>query len=109
MALQNTAKWRFRREQSSHCIQQVTDVPGNFAHAFANKVPALLARKSRVPLHLRLQLQHHVGHQAQNVRIKGADVSHWRPRRRYSRERDVGEYDVNGGLKSRHSGVVSRI
>ncbi len=49
MALQNTAKWRFRREQSSHCIQQVTDVPGNFAHAFANKVPALLARKSRVP------------------------------------------------------------
>ncbi|MGO8856898.1 MAG: AAA family ATPase, partial [Steroidobacteraceae bacterium] len=49
--------WRFRREQSSHCIQQVTDVPGNFAHAFANKVPALLARKSRVPPTVRLDQQ----------------------------------------------------
>jgi hypothetical protein len=29
---------------------EVIDVPGIFAHVFANKVPALLARKSRGPL-----------------------------------------------------------
>jgi hypothetical protein len=49
MALQNAEKNHFRSEQNGYCHQQVTDVPGNFAHAFANKVPALLARKSRVP------------------------------------------------------------
>ena len=53
MALQNTEKRHFRSEQNGHCDQQVTDVPRNFArnfaHVFANKVPALSARKSRVP------------------------------------------------------------
>jgi hypothetical protein len=49
MALQSTDKRCFRSEQNGHCIQQVTDVPGIFAHVFADKVPALLARKSRVP------------------------------------------------------------
>jgi hypothetical protein len=49
MALQNAEKRHFRSEQNGHCDQPVTDVPGNFAHVFANKVPALLARKSRVP------------------------------------------------------------
>ena len=34
-------------EQNGPCIQQVIEVPGIFAHVFANKVPALLARKSR--------------------------------------------------------------
>jgi hypothetical protein len=49
MALQNAEKNHFRSEQNGYCHQQVTGVPGNFAHVFANKVPALLARKSRVP------------------------------------------------------------
>ena len=49
MALQNAEKRCFRSEQNGHYIQQVTDVPGNFAHVFTNKVPALLARKSRGP------------------------------------------------------------
>ncbi len=52
MALQNAEKNHFRSEQNGYCHQQVTDVPGNFAHAFANKVPALLAQKSRVPHYL---------------------------------------------------------
>src|SRR5271163_4131569 len=52
MALQNAEKRHFRSEQNGHCDQQVTDVPGNFAHVFANKVPALLAPKSRGPQRL---------------------------------------------------------
>ncbi|MGD0493862.1 MAG: hypothetical protein ABSC32_20230, partial [Steroidobacteraceae bacterium] len=39
----------FCSEQNGLCIQQVIEVNGIFAHDFANKVPALLARKSRVP------------------------------------------------------------
>lgn len=35
---------------SWRCIQQVVEVPGIFAHVFADKAPALLARKSREPL-----------------------------------------------------------
>jgi hypothetical protein len=42
MALQNAAKWRFRREHNSHYIQYVTDVPGNFAPVFRDKVPAYM-------------------------------------------------------------------
>jgi hypothetical protein len=49
MALQNPKKSCFRSEQNGHCLQQVTGVPGIFAHVFVDKVPALLARKSRVP------------------------------------------------------------
>src|ERR1700689_4733664 len=49
-AFQNAGKPRFRSEQNSHCIQRVTDEPGIFAHVFADKIPALLAPKSRVPL-----------------------------------------------------------
>ena len=51
MALRNADKRCFRSERNGHCIQQVTDVPGIFAHVFAEKVPALLARKSREPLY----------------------------------------------------------
>jgi hypothetical protein len=43
-------KNHFRSEQNGYCHQQVTDVPGNFAHVFAKKVPSLLAQKSRGPL-----------------------------------------------------------
>jgi hypothetical protein len=50
MVLQSPERGCFRSEQNGHCDQQVTDVPRNFAHVFANKVPALSARKSRVPL-----------------------------------------------------------
>src|SRR5271163_4094210 len=49
MALQNAAKWRFRSEQNGDCIQQVIDVSDIPAHVFVDKVPALLARKSRGP------------------------------------------------------------
>src|ERR1700677_4722420 len=49
MALQNPKKSCFRSEQNGHCLQHVTGVPGIFAHVFVDKVPALLARKSRVP------------------------------------------------------------
>jgi hypothetical protein len=49
MALQNAEKRYFRSEQKGNYFQQVTDVPGIFAHVFADKVPALLARKSREP------------------------------------------------------------
>jgi hypothetical protein len=49
MALQNAEKRCFRSEQKGNYIQQVTDVLGIFAQVFADKVPALLARKSRVP------------------------------------------------------------
>src|SRR3984957_11806661 len=47
MVLQNAEKRYFHSEQNGHCIQPVTDVPSNFAHVFTDKVPALLARKSR--------------------------------------------------------------
>jgi hypothetical protein len=50
MALQNPENGSYRSEQKGHFIQQVTDALGNFAHVFANKVPALLPRKSREPL-----------------------------------------------------------
>jgi hypothetical protein len=49
MALQNAEKRCSRSDQKGNYIQQVTDVPGIFAHVFADKVPALLAWKSRVP------------------------------------------------------------
>jgi hypothetical protein len=49
MALQNAEKRCFRSEQKGNYIQQVTDVPGIFAQVFADKVPVLLARKSRLP------------------------------------------------------------
>ena len=45
----NAEKRYLHSEQNGPCIQQVIEVPGIFAHVFANKVPALLARKSRVP------------------------------------------------------------
>jgi len=38
MALQNADKRFFRSEQNGHCIQQVTDARGIFAHVFADKV-----------------------------------------------------------------------
>ena len=41
-ALQNAAKRRLRGEQNAHYIQQVSDVPGNFAHVFTDKVPAYM-------------------------------------------------------------------
>ena len=50
MALQNPKKSCFRSEQNGHCLQHVTGVPGIFAHVFVDKVPALLARKSRLAL-----------------------------------------------------------
>jgi hypothetical protein len=50
MAVQNAEKSCFRSGQNSPCYQEVIDVPSIFAHVFANKVPALLARKSRGPL-----------------------------------------------------------
>jgi hypothetical protein len=53
MAHQNADKRCFRIEQNGQCIQQVTEVLGILAHVFADKVPALLARKSRVPLNVR--------------------------------------------------------
>jgi hypothetical protein len=50
MAPQIADKRYLHSEQNGLCIQQVIEVPGIFVHVFANKVPALLARKSRVPL-----------------------------------------------------------
>ncbi len=50
MALQNPEKGCFRSGQNGHYLQQVTDVLGIFAQVFMDEVPALLARKSRVPL-----------------------------------------------------------
>ena len=49
MALQDANQRGFRSEQNGLCIQQVTDAPSTFADVFADKVPALLARKSRGP------------------------------------------------------------
>ncbi len=49
MALQNDEERHFRSEQNDHYLQQVIDVPGIFAHVFVDKVPALLAPKSRGP------------------------------------------------------------
>jgi len=51
MAPQNADKHGFRGQQNGHCIQQVTRLPGDFPHVFTDKVPALFARKSRVPRH----------------------------------------------------------
>jgi hypothetical protein len=50
MALQNAEKSYFHSEQNGLCIQQIIEVHDIVAHDFANKVPALLARKSREPL-----------------------------------------------------------
>jgi len=50
MAPQNADKHCFRGQQNGHCIQQVTGLPGDFPHVFTDKVPELLARKSRAPL-----------------------------------------------------------
>jgi len=50
MAVQNAEKNCFRSGQNGPYYQKVIDVPGIFAPVFANKVPALLARKSRGPL-----------------------------------------------------------
>ncbi len=49
MAVQNAEKNCFRSGQNGPYYQKVIDVPGIFAPVFANKVPALLARKSRGP------------------------------------------------------------
>jgi hypothetical protein len=49
MAPLNAANCCFRSEQNSHCIQQVSNVPGYFAKDFKDKAPALLAPKSRGP------------------------------------------------------------
>jgi hypothetical protein len=49
MALQNAEKRHFHSEQNGSCIQQLIEMHGIFAHDFAIKVPALLARKSREP------------------------------------------------------------
>ena len=49
MTLRNHEKRYLLSEQNGHCVPQVTGVPSIFAHVFADKVPALLARKSRVP------------------------------------------------------------
>jgi TnpA family transposase len=46
-------KRHFCSDQNSHCIHQVIDLSDIFAHVFKYNVPALLARKSTVPLQLR--------------------------------------------------------
>ncbi len=62
MALQNPEKGCFRSAQNGHCLQQVTGAPGIFAHVFVDQVPALLARKSRVPLVGGTAAAVHAGH-----------------------------------------------
>ena len=57
MVLQNPERGCFRSEQNGHCIQQVTDALSIFAHVFTDKVPALLARKSREPQRMRPDLE----------------------------------------------------
>jgi len=57
MAPQNADKRCFRGQQNGHCIQQVTGLPGDFPHVFTDKVPALLARKSKVPRIAQLELK----------------------------------------------------
>ena len=49
MAHQNAAKCHFHSEQNDYCIQQVTDARSDFVQDFSEKVPALLALKSRGP------------------------------------------------------------
>jgi hypothetical protein len=49
MARQSAEKRYFYSAQNGSCIQQVIAVSGNFADVSANKVPALLARKSKAP------------------------------------------------------------
>ena len=71
MALQNTEKRYSHSEQNGRFIQQVTDVPGIFAYVFKNKVPALLARKSRVPLCATPNKRLRNSHQALSPGVRG--------------------------------------